>query len=169
MATIASDNSKINRTSIAKGLTDLYLSKASAGGAFSAYDAGSNTMIKGVTAPYGFTQKSVDYTVNPGFKVNVTPGTENFNKKALNYSDKTSNGPVLTSGVNRISTNWNGQNSIQDSLYTVDPGFRLQSPTMKTQLKDAASTNAGGDQSLQLSRYIKGFNSTKYTNGSFRR
>jgi hypothetical protein len=162
MATIASDTSKINRTSLAKGLGDLYLSKSPAGGAFSAYDAGSNTMIKGVSAPYGFTQKSVDYTVNPGFKVGANTGTENFNSKALNYSDKTSNGPVLTSGVNKISTNWNGQASLQDALYTKDPGFRLKTTFGASQFKDVA-----GQRSLELSRYVKGFNSNKYTNGSF--
>jgi hypothetical protein len=162
MATIASDTSKINRTSLAKGLGDLYLSKSPAGGAFSAYDAGSNTMIKGVSAPYGFTQKSVDYTVNPGFKVGANTGTENFNSKALNYSDKTSNGPVLTSGVNKISTNWNGQASLQDALYTKDPGFRLKTTFGSSQFKDV-----DGQRSLELSRYVKGFNSNKYTNGSF--
>jgi hypothetical protein len=162
MATIASDTSKINRTSLAKGLGDLYLSKSPAGGSFSAYDAGKNTMIQGVSAPYGFTQKSVDYTVNPGFKVGANTGTENFNSKALNYSDKTSNGPVLTSGVNKISTNWNGQASLQDALYTKDPGFRLKTPLGASQFKDVA-----GQRSLELSRYVKGFNSNKYTNGSF--
>lgn len=164
MATIASDTSKINRTSLFKGIGDLYLSKSPAGGAFSAYDAGTNTMIKGVTAPYGFTQKSVDYTVNPGFAVGANPGTENFNTKALNYSDKTSNGPVLKSGVNKISTNWNGQSSLQDALYTKDPGFRLQTPLGASQFKDV-----GDQRSLELSRFVKGFNSNKYTNGSFRR
>jgi hypothetical protein len=161
MATIASDTSKINRTSLFKGIGDLYLSKSPAGGAFSAYDAGSNTMIKGVQAPYGFTQKSVTWTIEPGF----TPGaTENFNSKALNYSDNTANGPVLKSGVNKISTNWNGQASLQDALYTKDPGFRLQTPLGASQFKDV-----GTQRSLELSRYVKGFNSNKYTNGSFRR
>ena len=164
MATIASDTSKINRTSLFKGIGDLYLSKSPAGGAFSAYDAGTNTMIKGVTAPYGFTQKSRDYTVNPGFGVGANPGTENFNGKALNYSDNTANGPVLKSGVNKISTNWNGQSSLQDALYTKDPGFRLQTPLGASQFKDV-----GTQRSLELSRYVKGFNSNKYTNGSFRR
>lgn len=164
MATINSDTSKINRTSVYKGLANMYLSKVPAGGAFSTYDAGSNTMIKGVTAPYGFTQKSVDYTVNPGFKVGVNTGTENFNSKALNYSDKTSNGPVLTTGVNKISTNWNGNASLQDALYTKDPGFRLQTSLGASQFKDVA-----GQRSLELSRYVKGFNDKKYTNGSFTR
>ena len=162
MATLASDTSKINRTSLSKGLANLYLSKTPAGGSFSTYDAGTNTMIQGVTTPYGFTQKSRDYTVSPGFKVGVNTGTENFNGKALNYSDNTSNGPVLTSGVNKISTNWNGQASLQDALYTKDPGFRLKTPFGSTQFKDAS-----GQRSLELSRYVKGFNSNKYTNGSF--
>ena len=164
MATIASDTSKINRTSLAKGLGDLYLSKAQAGGAFSAYDAGNDTMLKGVSSPYGFTQKSRDYTVTPGFKVNSTTGTENFNVKALNYSDSTTNGPVLKSGVNKISTNWNGQSSLQDALYTKDPGFRLKTPMGASQFKDVS-----GQRSLELSRYVKGFNSNKYLNGSFTR
>jgi len=164
MATIASDTSKINRTSLAKGLGDLYLSKSPAGGAFSAYDAGNNTMIQGVSTPYGFTQKSREYTVTPGFKVGVTTGTENFNGKALNYSDNTNNGPVLTSGVNKISTNWNGQASLQDALYTKDPGFRLKTTFGSSQFKDIS-----GQRSLELSRYVKGFNSNKYTNGSFGR
>jgi hypothetical protein len=164
MATIASDTSKINRTSLAKGLGDLYLSKSPAGGAFSAYDAGSNTMIQGVSTPYGFTQKSREYTVNPGFKVGVTTGTNNFNGKALNYSDNTNNGPVLTSGVNKISTNWNGQASLQDALYTKEPGFRLKTTFGSSQFKDIS-----GQRSLELSRYVKGFNSNKYTNGSFGR
>jgi hypothetical protein len=119
-------------------------------------------MIKGVSAPYGFTQKSREYTVDPGFKVGVNTGTENFNGKALNYSDNTANGPVLTSGVNKISTNWNGQSSLQDALYTKDPGFRLKTTFGASQFKDVS-----GQRSLELSRYVKGFNSNKYTNGSF--
>ncbi len=162
MAITASDTSKINRTSVFKGIGDLYLSKSPAGGAFSAYDAGKNTMIQGVTAPYGFTQKSRDYTIEPGFTVGGKG--ENFNGKALNYSDNTANGPVLKSGVNKISTNWNGQASLQDALYTKDPGFRLQTPLGASQFKDV-----GDQRSLELSRFVKGFNSNKYTNGSFRR
>ncbi len=162
MATIASDTSKINRTSVFKGIGDLYLSKAPAGGAFSAYDAGSNTMIKGVTAPYGFTQKSRDYTIEPGFTVNNNG--RNFNDKALNFSDNTNNGPVLKTGVNKISTNWNGNSSLQDALYTKDPGFRLNTPLGNSQFKDV-----NGQRSLELSRYVKGFNSVKYINGSFYR
>ena len=164
MATINSDTSKINRTSVFKGILDLYYSKAPAGGAFSAYDSGKNTMIKGVTAPYGFTQKSVEYTVEPGFTVGANNGKENFNGKALNYSDKTANGPVLKTGVTKISTNWNGNASLQDALYTKDPGFRLQTSLGASQFKDVA-----GQRSLELSRYVKGFNDKKYTNGSFTR
>lgn len=81
------DAKKIDRESLKTGIGDLYLSKAKAGGAFSAYDAGTNTMIQGVSAPYGFTQKSRELTVNPGFKVGINSGTENFNDKALNYAD----------------------------------------------------------------------------------
>lgn len=158
------DAKVIDRTSLSVGILDLYYSKSPAGGAFSAYDSGKNTMIQGVTAPYGFTQKSVEYTVNPGFQVNITTGTQNFNDNALNYSDKTANGPVLKTGVNKISTNWNGGASIQDALYTKDPGFRLKTTLGESQFKDV-----GPQRSLELSRYIKGFNSDKYTKGSFSR
>ena len=161
-------DSKINRESLKTNLEGRYLAKQKAGGAFDAYRSTFNTMLD---AGNGSIQSTL-LTINPGIQ---TPGPypakpkENFNKKALSYSDNTSNGPVLTTGVNKNSTGWNGESSLQDTLYTVDSGFKLQSAMMKTQLKDVASTNNGGDQSLQLSRYIKGFNSNKYTNSSFRR
>ena len=155
-------DSKINRESLKMGLVGRYQSGQKAGGAFDAYRSTSNTMLD---AGNGSIQSTLS-TINPGFQVAgpyPNKPKENFNDKYLEYSDNTSNGPVLTTGVNKISTGWNGQSSIQDVLYTVDSGFKLQ--MMKTQLKDVA----GGDQSLQLSRYIKGFNSNKYTNSSFRR
>ena len=155
-------DSKINRESLKTGLVGRYISGQKAGGAFDAYRSTSNTMLD---AGNGSIQSTLS-TINPGFQVAgpyPNKPKENFNDKYLEYSDNTSNGPVLTTGVNKISTGWNGQASIQDVLYTVDSGFKLQ--MMKTQLKDVA----GGDQSLQLSRYIKGFNSNKYTNSSFRR
>ena len=155
-------DSKINRESLKTGLVGRYISGQKAGGAFDAYRSTSNTMLD---AGNGSIQSTLS-TINPGFQVAgpyPNKPKENFNDKYLEYSDNTSNGPVLTTGVNKISTGWNGQSSIQDVLYTVDSGFKLQ--MMKTQLKDVA----GGDQSLQLSRYIKGFNSNKYTNSSFRR
>ena len=161
-------DSKINRESLKMGLAGRYQSGQKAGGAFDAYRSTSNTMLD---AGNGSIQSTLS-TINPGFQVAgpyPNKPKENFNDKYLEYSDNTSNGPVLTTGVNKISTGWNGQSSIQDVLYTVDSGFKLQSAMMKTQLKDVASTNNGGDQSLQLSRYIKGFNSNKYTNSSFRR
>jgi hypothetical protein len=161
-------DSKINRESLKTGLVGRYISGQKAGGAFDAYRSTSNTMLD---AGNGSIQSTLS-TINPGFQVAgpyPNKPKENFNNKYLKYSDNTLNGPVLTTGVNKTSTGWNGESSLQDALYTVDSGFKLQSAMMKTQLKDAASTNNGGDQSLQLSRYIKGFNSNKYTNSSFRR
>ena len=149
------DAKVIDRESLKNSLEDRYNSKQKAGGAFDAYRSTSNTMLD---AGNGSIQSTLS-TINPGFQVAgpyPNKPKENFNDKYLTYSDNTSNGPVLTTGVNKISTGWNGQASIQDVLYTVDSGFKLQ--MMKTQLKDVA----GGDQSLQLSRYIKGFNSKKY-------
>ena len=161
-------DSKINRESLKTGLVGRYISGQKAGGAFDAYRSTSNTMLD---AGNGSIQSTLS-TINPGFQVAgpyPNKPKENFNDKYMEYSDNTSNGPVLTTGVNKNSTGWNGESSLQDTLYTVDSGFKLQSAMMKTQLKDVASTNNGGDQSLQLSRYIKGFNSNKYINGSFRR
>jgi len=156
-------DSKINRESIHMGLIER-LRTQKAGGAFDARLAGTNTMKLGVVAPHGFTIQSLDWTKEIGFKTFIKPRETNFNKNAEDYSDNTSNGPVLTTGVNKISTNWNGQASLQDALYTKDPGFRLQTPLGASQFKDV-----GDQRSLELSRFVKGFNSNKYTNGSFRR
>jgi hypothetical protein len=41
-------------------------------------------MIQGVQTPYGYTYKSVLWTIEPGFTVGGPP---NFNEKALNYAD----------------------------------------------------------------------------------
>ena len=67
-----------------------YGRREKAGGVFDAYAAGTNTMILGVQAPFGFTHKSRTYTIEPGFAVFgilSARGGENFNKKALNYAD----------------------------------------------------------------------------------
>jgi hypothetical protein len=52
------DSTTINRDSLKQGILGLYQSNAKAGGAFDAHQAGTNTMIIGCTAPFGFTQKS---------------------------------------------------------------------------------------------------------------
>jgi hypothetical protein len=156
-------DSKINRESLKMGLAGRYQSGQKAGGAFDAYRSTSNTMLD---AGNGSIQSTLS-TINPGFQVAgpyPNKPEENFNNKYLKYSDNTSNGPVLTTGVNKISTNWNGQASLQDALYTKDPGFRLQTPLGASQFKDV-----GDQRSLELSRFVKGFNSNKYTNSSFRR
>jgi len=156
-------DTKNNRESLKTGLVGRYLSGQKAGGAFDAYRSTGNTMLDAGNGSI----KSTLSTINPGFQVaGAYPNKpkENFNDKYLKYSDNTSNGPVLTTGVNKISTNWNGQASLQDALYTKDPGFRLNASFGATQFKDVA-----GQRSLELSRYVKGFNSDKYINGSFTR
>ena len=66
-----------------------YGRREKAGGVFDAYAAGTNTMILGVQSPFGFTQKSRTYTIEPGFTVGGITARrgENFNEKALNYAD----------------------------------------------------------------------------------
>lgn len=169
MATLP-DAKVIDRESNIKSLADRYNDSQKAGGTFDAYAATTNTMIQGAVAPYGYTQKSRTSTIEPGFTTKIAnvvggnglPG-ENFNEKALNYSD-TINGGVKKTGVDKISTNWNGQSSVSDALYTVDPGFKLRAIPQQTQLKDAVGTD-----SKQLSLYMKGFNNKKYMDGSFSR
>ena len=169
MATL-SDSKTVDRESVKKSLYDRYNALQNAGGAFDAYAATTNTSVLGTQSPFGFTQKSVDWTIRPGFEPKINgviggagqPG-ENFNDKALNYGD-TINGGVKVNGVNKISTNWNGQSSLQDALYTTDAGFKLKMPQGITQFKDAT-----GENSKQLSIYMKGFNNTKYKDGSFTR
>lgn len=161
MATLT-DAKVIDRESSKISLADRYKSGQPAGGAYQPVQknvktAGTNELsLGGSTA-------DTTYTVSKGFAIGVTPGTENFNAKSLNYSD-TINGGVKTDGVTKVSTNWNGQASLQDAKYTVDPGFRLKATVGSTQFKDAV-----GAQSKQLSIYLKGFNSNKYINGSFTR
>lgn len=83
------DAKVIDRESNKKGILDRFLAKQKAGGTFDAYAAGTNTMILGVQSPFGFTQKSRIYTIEPGFTVGGIPARrgENFNEKALNYAD----------------------------------------------------------------------------------
>jgi hypothetical protein len=82
------DARSIDRESNKMSLADRYLSSQKAGGAFDAYAATTNTMILGVQSPFGFTQKSIDYTIQPGFTTGLYGNAgENFNKKALNYAD----------------------------------------------------------------------------------
>jgi len=79
------DAKVIDRESLKTSLEARYESKQKAGGTFSAYKAGTNTMIQGVQTPYGYTYKSVLWTIEPGFTTFLP--AENFNTKALNYSD----------------------------------------------------------------------------------
>lgn len=68
---------------------------------------------------------------------------------------------VKTEGSNEISLG----GSTFDTNYTVSKGFKIKQGMQQTEFKDAAS----GNQSLQQSIYLKGFNNTKYTNGPFTR
>lgn len=82
------DARTIDRESNKMSIMARYLSKEKAGGAFDAYAAGTNTMILGTQSPFGFTQKSRNYTIEPGFTVGLYGNSdENFNEKALNYAD----------------------------------------------------------------------------------
>lgn len=162
MAT-STDAKIIDRESSKTSLADRYIAGQPAGGAYQPVQKNVKTQGSNELSLGGSTADR-DWTVTKGFLTKVTPGTENFNKNALNYSDNTSLGPVLTTGVNKIATNWNGGSSIKDSLYTVDPGFVTNTTQGATQFKDAI-----GNQSRQLSLYLKGFNSNKYINGSFTR
>jgi len=159
------DAKVIDRESTKKSLYDRYQALQNAGGAFDAYAATTNTAVLGVQAPYGYTQKSVTYTIRPGFepKMPSVNAGENFNDNALNYSD-TINGGVKKEGTNKISTNWNGGSSLKDVLYTTDAGFKLKMSQGITQFKDAV-----GENSKQLSIYMQGFNNQKYTAGGFTR
>lgn len=67
---------------------------------------------------------------------------------------------VKTSGSNEKSIG----TSASDVTYTNTKGFKIKMQQGQTELKDAQGTS-----SKQLSRYLKGFNNKKYTNGSFTR
>jgi hypothetical protein len=162
MAT-SSDSKVIDRESSNMSLADRYLSGQPAGGAYQPVQKNVQTGNGSNQLSVGTSTADIQYTATKGFKLRANTGTENFNDKALNYSD-TINGGVRTDGVNKISVNWNGQGAIQDALYTVDPGFKLKAPVGQTQFKDAI-----GNQSKQLSLYTKGFNNKKYSDGKFTR
>lgn len=162
MATL-SDSKIIDRESTNKGLADRYLSGQAAGGAYQPVQKNVKTGNGTNELSVGVSDLDIKYTAEKGFKLKSTTGTENFNEKALNYSDGI-NGGVKTIGSNKISTNWNGELAIQDAMYTIDQGFKLRSPLGQTQFKDAS-----GNQSKQMSLYLKGFNSDRYSNGKFTR
>lgn len=160
MAT-SSDSKVIERESSAKSLADRYLAGQPAGGA---YNVQKNVKTTGTNEiSLGGSTYDTTYTTSPGFVLGTTTGTENFNEKSLNYSD-TLNGGVKTEGVNKISTNWNGNTSLKDSTYTIDSGFKIKAPLGQTQFRDAQ-----GAQSSNQSLYLKGFNSVKYVDGKFTR
>lgn len=81
----------IERTSLTKDLASRYVSDRT-GGAFDAKKAGTNTMIQGVQAPYGYTQLSKTLTIEPGF----TTGMNTSRRE--NFTDKT----LTTSGLHRV-------------------------------------------------------------------
>lgn len=78
------DSTTIQRDSLKQGILGLYNSNAKAGGSFDAYQAGTNTMIIGCTAPFGFTQKSRTLTIDPGFTTGMAYAPkENFKTTVL--------------------------------------------------------------------------------------
>lgn len=68
---------------------------------------------------------------------------------------------VKLNGSNEISLG----GSTFDTNYTVTKGFKIKQGTQQTEFKDAAN----GQQSLQQSLYLKGFNNQRYSNGGFTR
>ena len=85
------DAKVIDRESLKTSLEARFLAKQKAGGAFNAYKATrfipGGTMLDGLQGSMGYSQKSRQYTVEPGFTTSVDSQEENFNTKALNYAD----------------------------------------------------------------------------------
>ena len=85
------DAKVIDRESLKNSLVARFLAKQKAGGAFNAYKATrfipGGTMLDGLQGSMGYSQKSRQYTVNPGFLTSIDNQEENFNEKALNYAD----------------------------------------------------------------------------------
>lgn len=85
------DAKVIDRESLKTSLEARFLAKQKAGGAFNAYKATrfipGGTMLDGLQGSMGYSQKSRQYTVNPGFLTSIDNQEENFNKEALNYID----------------------------------------------------------------------------------
>ena len=83
----------IDRESLKTNLEGRYLAKQKAGGTFDAYKSDAKTpgnMLEGLQGSMGYTQKSRAWTTEPGIQaVGKYPNKpkENFNTKALNYSD----------------------------------------------------------------------------------
>ena len=82
----------IDRESLKTNLEGRYLAKQKAGGTFDAYKSDAKTpgnMLEGLQGSMGYTQKSRAWTTEPGIQAAPYPFTpkENFNTKALNYSD----------------------------------------------------------------------------------
>lgn len=88
------DAKVIDRESLKTSLEARFLAKQKAGGAFNAYKATrfipGGTMLDGLQGSMGYSQKSRQYTVNPGFLTSIDNQEENFNKEALNYIDSKS-------------------------------------------------------------------------------
>jgi hypothetical protein len=68
---------------------------------------------------------------------------------------------VKLQGSNEISVG----GSTSQTNYTVTNGFKIKQGILQTEFKDAVS----GQESLQQSLYLKGFNNQKYTSGGFTR
>lgn len=85
-----------NRPSLTKSLEDRYKSEKT-GGQFDAKRAGTNNMLLGLIAPFGYSKKSVDLTIEPGFT------TDMGNNKRENFKDsvlKSDNSTFYKAGFN---------------------------------------------------------------------
>ena len=79
----------VERTSLKTSLEDRYKSDK-AGGQFNAKDANTNNMMQGLIAPFGYSQKSVDLTIEPGFTTNMGNNKkENFKDSVLKNDNST--------------------------------------------------------------------------------
>jgi hypothetical protein len=85
------DAKVIDRESLKTSLEARFLAKQKAGGAFNAYKATrfipGGTMLDGLQGDMGYSQKSREYTIEPGFTTSIDTQQDNFNEKALNYID----------------------------------------------------------------------------------
>ena len=87
----------VERTSLKTSLEDRYKSGDKAGGQFDARKASTNNMMLGLIAPFGYSQKSVDLTIESGFTTNMG------NNKKENFKDsvlKNDNSTLCKTGFN---------------------------------------------------------------------
>lgn len=161
----------ITRPSNQSSLVDYYNRREKAGGAGDAYRATTNNMIP----PGDVSITSTTFTKEPGFTVagaypnKPWDGQSNFTEGATGALNISSNGFLRIAGrvfsnqtiVNSTSTTWDGF-SFNEGLFHTKVGFQQYTRPGDTEFKDAAGSNVGNLQSLQLSRFMSNFNNQKY-------